>query len=99
MLLTTNDYKDILKYYKVNNINSLSNRNLKKYAEEIIADKLCRCIQKISNKKNNLSEKEAISICRNSVIKRKNLKISRFTCKNKPKLIANKKTKKKIEKL
>lgn len=99
MLLTLNDYKDILKFYKVSNINNLTNKNIKNLAEDIIAEKLCRCIKKVSNNRKKLNESEVISICKNSVVKKKNLKISRFTCKNKSKLIPNKKTKKNLQKI
>jgi len=98
---TYEDYKTILKFYKIKNIEKLSKKEIKKYAEDILAEKLCSCIKKVtkSNKSNKLPEPSAIAICKDSVIRRKKLKINRFTCKNKPKLIPNKKTRKNIQKI
>ena len=92
------DYITILKFYKIKNIDKLSKKEIKKYAEDLLANKLCRCIKRVT-KSNKLPEPAAIAICKDSVIKRKNLKINRFTCKNKPKLIPNKKTRKNIQKI
>ena len=44
-MITKNDYRNILKYYKVN-IPS-SNQLLEEKAKNILAEKLCRCIKKI----------------------------------------------------
>ena len=52
--------------------------------EKIIANKLCRCIKKVPN--DNLPESRAIGICNYSVIKKKNLGIYKFSCKNKKEL-------------
>ena len=95
---TQQDYITILNFYKIKNIDKLSKREIKKYAENLLADKLCRCIKKVI-KNNKLPQPAAIAICKESVIKRKKLKINRFTCKNKPKLISNKKTRKNIQKI
>lgn len=95
---TYEDYKTILKFYKIKNIEKLSKKEIKKYAEDILAEKLCSCIKKVT-KSNKLSEPSAIAICKDSVIRRKKLKINSFTCKNKAKLIANKKTRKNIQKI
>jgi len=92
------DYKTILKFYKIKNIEKLSKKEIKKYAEDILAEKLCSCIKKVT-KSNKLPEPSAIAICKDSVVRRKKLKINRFTCKNKPKLIPNKKTRKNIQKI
>ena len=97
MYLTNLDYITILKFYKIKNIENLSKKEIKKYAEDILAQKLCSCIKKIT-KNNKLLETSAIPICKNSVITTKKLKINRFTCKNKLKLIPNKKTRKNIQK-
>jgi hypothetical protein len=84
---TYEDYKTILKFYKIKNIEKLSKKEIKKYA-----------IKKVT-KSNKLPEPSAIAICKDSVVTRKKLKINRFTCKNKPKLIPNKKTRKNIQKI
>ena len=88
MDLTINDYKSILLYYDIN-YKKMSNKKIKISAENILANKLCRCIKKVKKK-----QKKPIGICKNSVINKKNLKIGRFTCKKKAKIIRNKKTRK-----
>ena len=93
MNLTKSDYKNILMYYNINFSDNLSLTTLKKMVEKIIAEKLCRCIKKVPNENN--PESRAIGICNYSVIKRKNLKINSFTCKNKPKLTLKNKSKRK----
>ncbi len=98
MNLSHKDYVSLLKYYKIPNIEKMKNKEVKNVAENILADKLCRCIKKVT-KKNILPEPSAIAICKNSVITRKNIKINRFSCKNKSKLISNKKTRKNIQKI
>uniref|UniRef100_A0A6C0JBY5 Uncharacterized protein n=1 Tax=viral metagenome TaxID=1070528 RepID=A0A6C0JBY5_9ZZZZ len=92
MDLTINDYKSILLYYDIN-YKKMSNKKIKISAENILANKLCRCIKKVKKKQN-----KPIGICKNSVINKKNLKIGRFTCKKKAKIIRNKKTRKMITK-
>ena len=98
MNLSHKDYITLLNYYKIPDIKKMKNKEVKILAENILADKLCRCIKKVT-KKNKLPEPSAIAICKKSVITRKNIKINRFSCKNKPKLIPNKKTRKNIQKL
>lgn len=77
MNLTKNDYIKILKYYNINDYKSYTNKEIKKKAENILASKLCRCIKTIKYKENS------IAICANSVIKKKNLKYNKFSCKKK----------------
>jgi hypothetical protein len=89
--LTHKDYITILKFY---NINPQQTKSVKKKAENILATKLCRCIKKVTVKTNDASEKKAIGICKNSVLKKKNLKSSSFKCKPRPQFLAKKKTKK-----
>ena len=88
MLLSNTDYKRILKYYNIDYKN-LKNKNIKNMAEKILSKKLCKCIKSVEKKYNN--ENISIPICRNSVIKRKNLKIGSFKCKNKYKIYTKKK--------
>jgi hypothetical protein len=91
MVLTKQDYIKILNFYKINFSEDLPIKLLEKMAEKIIAEKLCRCIKKVSNKR--YPKSKAIGICNYSVIQRKNLKIKGFTCKKKPKLLSNNKSK------
>lgn len=87
MRLTNVDYINILKYYNLYKKNMKKNE-IKKCAEYILSNKLCKCIKKL-NKNNN--EDISIPICINSVIKNKNLKIYGFKCKKGSKLKPNKK--------
>jgi hypothetical protein len=89
--LTKNDYHSILKYYKINVDENMSNDDIKKRAENILASKLCKCIKKVD--KNRTNESRAIALCRNTVIQRKGFDIFKFTCKNKARLIPKKNTK------
>jgi len=100
MNLNKNDYITILKFYKVD-ITALSSKAIKEKAEHLLAVKLCKCIKNIRGTATNAKvdkakvdnangEKRAIAICYNSVITKKKLKIYKFTCKKKVKLIAKK---------
>jgi len=83
--ITTNDYKHILKYYKLSI--PKTKKKIKRKAEKILNTKLCACIKAVTLKarpKSN-SENKSIAICTNSIINRKNLKLHNFTC-NKNKL-------------
>ena len=91
MNLSKQDYCNILNFYNINFNKNLSIKFIRKLAEKIIAEKLCRCIKKVPNK--NQPESRAIGICNYSVIQRKNLKIRGFTCKKKPSLLSNNKSK------
>lgn len=86
MKLTNDDYINILKYYNIYKKN-LKKSEIKKKAENILADKLCKCIKNVDI--NN--EKYSIPICINNVINKKNLKIYKFRCKKKSKLLSNNK--------
>lgn len=100
MNLTINDYLSILDYYNIPITPRMNNKEIQKKAEEILVNKLCRCIKKIDVlSKKNKNESRAIAICSNSIIKNKKLKLYKFTCKKKPRLITNKKTKKKLQKI
>jgi len=93
------DYKTILQFYKKQNTEKkLTNKQIKSQAENILASKLCKCIKKVT-KKNRVKPPGAIGICTKSIFHRKKLKYNRFTCKNKPKLIPNKKTHRSLTKI
>ena len=98
MNLTTADYKNILKYYKITDaqLKILKPREIKEKAEHLLATKLCRCIKKVSakSKGKSKSEAKAIAICNTSVIKKKKLAIFKFTCKKGAKLLPKKGTRK-----
>ena len=94
MELSHKDYLDILKFYNISYI-KLTKKQIKLIAEQKLAEKLCRCIKKV----NSGSEENAIAICTNSVIKRKNLKNYGFKCKKKSTFIPKKGTSKKLSKM
>ena len=75
--LKNKDYISILKFYKMDI--PKSKRVLKQQAENILADKLCRCIKKVSPE----YEAKSISICTKSIFNRKKLKRGRFNCTGK----------------
>jgi hypothetical protein len=85
--LSRNDYKEILNFYGVTYDNKLPTTYLKKMCESILVKKLCSCIKKVPNK--NQPESRAIGICNYSVVQKKQLKIKRFTCKKRSKLLNN----------
>jgi hypothetical protein len=133
MKLNSKDYKNILKFYKVD-ISALSSKAIKEKAEHFLAVKLCKCIKNIrgtstskadtskadtskadtskadtskadtskadtskadaSKADTSKGEKRAIAVCYNSVITKKKLKIFKFTCKKKVKLLPKKGTRK-----
>ena len=101
MKLNNSDYKNILKFYKIDPT-GLSNQIIKEKAEHYLAVKLCKCIKSIkyktsttaSEKRANASEKRAIAICYNSVIRKKGLKTFKFKCKTGVKLLPKKGTRK-----
>ena len=76
--LTTNDYKQILEYYKKPIPGST--RLMKNAAEQILASKLCRCIKKVD--KNN--EARAIGICTRTIFNRRGYTRGKFKCKRVP---------------
>lgn len=85
--LITKDYIEILKYYNIPipKKTKKNRKQIKKIAEAILAEKLCRCIKVVDNTKLK-DEQRAIAICINSVIQKKKLKVHSFTCKKKKQL-------------
>ena len=73
--LTKKDYISILNYYKTSI--PKSKELLKKKAENILGQKLCRCIKKVGD------EPKSIRICTKAVFKNKGLSRGKFTCKKK----------------
>jgi len=98
MKLNLTDYKNILKFYKIDT-SGLSTKAIKEKAEHFLAVKLCKCIKNVSMKNTSMkkgpkNEKRAISICYNSVLKKKHLKVFKFECKKTVKLLPKKGTRK-----
>lgn len=86
--LTNKDYVSILKYYKLTI--PKSKRLLKKNAEEIMAEKLCKCIKKIDP----INEAKSIGICTKTIFNRKGYTRGKFQCKKKQSVKLRKTTKK-----
>ena len=82
--LTKKDYKVILNYYGVQT-NGLKLQAMRNAALDILANKLCRCIKKVSDDKS-----KSVPICKDSVFGKKGLEVSRFKCDKTPKLIPKK---------
>jgi len=93
--LTNNDYTRILEFY--NKSIPKSKRLLKKQAEKILANKLCKCIKKVDKK----NEARSIGICTKSIINNKGFKRGKFTCKKKESIsiFKNRKTRKSLKSL
>ncbi len=101
MRLLLSDYKTILKFYNIDASNMKKNA-IKQKAQDILAEKLCRCIKKVEaslknkrqlkNKslKNKSKESRAIAICKNSILTKKNVFSPKFTCKGTAKLLPSK---------
>jgi hypothetical protein len=91
-ILNKNDYEKILNYYNLPVSNKDSYKKIKNKAEQILAEKLCKCIKKVqndsevSNGENN-NESKAIAICNDNIFRRKGIRHAAFTCRNKARLL------------
>lgn len=80
--LNMKDYIGVLKFYKM--AIPKSKKKLQIQAENILSNKLCRCIKKVSEKmpdKDKKVEGRSIAICTKSIFNRKNIKRGKFNCK------------------
>ena len=93
--LNKDDYITILQYYDIS-YQDLTLFEMASKAEDILANKLCRCIKKVEKETKN--KKKAIAICTNSVLKQRNLKVYKYKCDKKIQFIPHKKTRKKLYK-
>lgn len=75
--LENDDYVSILTYYNIDI--PKSKRLLKRQAERIMAEKLCKCIKKIDP----VNEAKSIGICTKTIFNRKGYTRGKFTCKKK----------------
>ena len=76
--LTNEDYINILTYYKMDI--PKSKRLLKKQAENIMSEKLCRCIKKVKKSNKKISEGQAICICTKMILNKKGYTRGKFRC-------------------
>jgi hypothetical protein len=93
MRLKNSDYITILKYYDID-VKGMKKKDLKRKAEDLLANKLCRCIKKVDNK--DKPESRAIAICKNSVLFKKGLRNYGFKCKTKARFIPKRGTAKNL---
>ena len=81
--LNKTDYINVLNYYKMR-IPKNPNK-IKKMAEDILAEKLCKCIKKVGSKispgQGIANESRPIAICTNNIFNKKGLKRGAFTCR------------------
>jgi hypothetical protein len=75
--LTNKDYISILKFYK--QPIPKSKQLIKRKAETIMSEKLCRCIKKLEP----IYAVKAIPICSKSIFNNKGLSRGKFTCSGK----------------
>lgn len=89
--LTNKDYTKILAYYNI--IIPKSKRLIKKKAEKILSEKLCRCIKKLDP----VNEAKSIGICTKTIINTKGLTRGKFKCKGKQMITLKKLSKNKAK--
>jgi len=87
ILLDEKDYKDILRYYNID-YTTLDDNDIKINVENIIANKLCRCIKRVTKFNRFENEQPAIAICNASILKNRNLKYYGFSCDKTPTLLS-----------
>jgi hypothetical protein len=78
--LTKKDYIEILNFYKIGI--PRSSRLLQKKAENIMAEKLCKCIKSVDVR----NEPKSIGICTRSVFNSKGYTRGKFKCRDKRKV-------------
>jgi len=86
--LTQKDYIKILEFYDKNI--PKSKRLLEEEAENILSEKLCKCIKKVENNVKMNDEARAIGICTKTIFNRKGLTRGKFNCKGKNRVKFNK---------
>jgi len=82
--LSNKDNLDILSYYNINvpkKNGKTDRRKTRRLAKGILADKLCKCIKKLTVRNRGVNDGRIIGLCTKSVFERKGLERGRFTCK------------------
>jgi hypothetical protein len=90
--LVQTDYITILKFYKIPFNETTPKNVIKSLAEDILANKLCKCIKKVQKKSKTVKEARSIAICKTSVLHKKGLQDFTFSCKKKPHFLPKKNT-------
>ena len=81
MDLHSEDYIDILNYYKIPV--PKSKRLIQIEAEKILSSKLCKCIKKVKAVSKPENEARAIGICTKTIFNNKGYTRGKFKCKGK----------------
>jgi hypothetical protein len=81
--LSRKNYESVLKFYKLPFQSNQPLKELRRTVEELMSDKLCRCIKKVTEQGHPDGEKRAIPVCKRSILHRKGLTDSGFSCKKK----------------
>ena len=94
--LSTSDYKLILTHYGQKIPKKIPKKTIKRKAENLIVQKLCACVKKVSKtlKNKNKNKQRSIGICVASILKNRGMKYSKFSCKKKRKITNLRKTRK-----
>ena len=74
--ITNNEYIKILEFYKISI--PKTKKLIQKEAENIMSEKLCKCIKQI-----DVGEPRSIGICTKSIFNKKGFTRGKFRCKNK----------------
>ena len=82
MNMIKSDYEKVLSYYKIP-FENLSNIELKRTAEDILATKLCKCIKAVERK---VGPQNTIALCTASVFGKKGLTYFDMSCKDRARL-------------
>ena len=111
--LNRSDYTEILQFYNIPSA-GLSTAEIKHQAEDILANKLCRCIKKLERTmkrplplQNGVRtraqtraanvRRNPVAVCKDSVLRKKGLRIYTFKCKNKRTINPPKSTRRKLK--
>jgi len=79
--LSRKDYEAVLTFYSLPFKTTQPLNEIKKEVEELMSNKLCRCIKKVTDQGHPDGEKRAIPICKKSILHKKGLTDSGFSCK------------------
>ena len=77
--LSNKDNLDILRYYNIS-ANKKNKGSTRKAAKKVLADKLCKCIKKLTVRNNGVNDGRVIGLCTKSIFERKGLERGLFTC-------------------
>ena len=81
--LARKDYENVLNFYKIPLVKGQPIQELRAEVEQLMSDKLCRCIKKVTDQDHPDGEKRAIPVCKKSILHKKGLTDTGFSCKKK----------------